>query len=287
MALAPLTTENTCVVLDSTSDRPPAEFPANWRHIPLSVRFGTETLRDYVDITPTEFYRRLPLSRELPKTSQPSAGEFAELYASLAGYERVYSIHLSGKLSGTIESANLAASEHPNVTVVDTHSVSVVSGMVADRVQELLGAGTTHDEIMRACDASGERSGVVVYLDTIEYLVKGGRIGRAQSIVGGLLKVRPILEIAGGEVVARTRVRSRARAFTDFAAFLRDSPPAGGTLRVSVATAAMPDIGTDLAQLVRETRPDATLARQDDLGPVIGTYGGPGCMGVAYFSAPD
>ena len=280
-----LTPDNTCIVLDSTCDLPPSEFPPNWRHIPLRVRFGTEQLRDWVDITPDTFYRRLPGAPELPKTSQPSAGEFTELYATLAHYERVYSIHLSGNVSGTVESARLAASEHPNVTVVDTRFASVVTTLVGRRVQEMLEGGTTHQAVMEMCAQVPDRCGVCVYLDTVEYLVKGGRIGRAQGLVGSLLKVRPIIEMAGGEVTPRTRVRSRARGYTEFAAWLRDAP-AGGSLRLGTAVAAIADVRADLAQLCREVRPDGDLQIQADLGPVIGTYAGPGAMGLCYFAAP-
>ena len=145
-----LTLENTAVVLDSTADFPDAQirFP-NMRVVPLYVRFGEESFRDYVELDPHGFYERLRTAAELPTTSQPTPQDFLSTYNALAGYERIYSLHISSKLSGTFQSASLAASEvgGDRVRLIDTESASVGIGMLAIAIQELLARGTTDEEI--------------------------------------------------------------------------------------------------------------------------------------------
>ena len=137
-------------MLDSTADFPDAQirFP-NMRVVPLYVRFGEESFRDYVELDPHGFYERLRTAAELPTTSQPTPQDFLSTYNALAGYERIYSLHISSKLSGTFQSASLAASEvgGDRVRLIDTESASVGIGMLAIAIQELLARGTTDEEI--------------------------------------------------------------------------------------------------------------------------------------------
>ncbi len=144
-----LTIENTAVVLDSTADFPEAqERFANWRMVPLYVRFGEESRRDYVEIGPQEFYARLRTVTALPTTSQPTPGDFLTVYEELAGYERIYSLQISAKLSGTFESARTAASElGDKVRVVDTMTASAAITMLGMAIQRRLERGTTDDEV--------------------------------------------------------------------------------------------------------------------------------------------
>src|SRR5262249_12746809 len=129
-----LTADNTAIVLDSTSDFPegPERFP-NWRMVPLYVRFGGDTYRDYVDLSPEQFYALLRAAPVLPQTSQPTPGDFLSCYEGLAGYERVLSLHISAKMSGTLESARAAAEEigGDRIRTVDTESASAGIGLLA------------------------------------------------------------------------------------------------------------------------------------------------------------
>ena len=129
-----LTVENTALVFDSTADYPegPSSYP-NWRVVPLYVRFGEESFRDYVDLGPAQFYERLAAATELPSTSQPSPGDFAAAYEELSGYERVLSLQLSSTLSGTFASATAAAADFPAVRVIDTRTVSAAIAMLGVR----------------------------------------------------------------------------------------------------------------------------------------------------------
>ncbi len=192
-----LTAENTAVVLDSTADYPeaPARFP-NMRFVPLYVRFGDETYKDYTELGPAEFYSKLRTSPVLPATSQPTPQDFLETYESLAGYERIYSLHVSAKLSGTFQSAELAASElgGDRVRTVDSKTASLAIAMLAHAIQRRLARGTTDVELAALVERFQRDNTVVFTLETLEYLQRGGRIGRAAALAGSLLNVRPILE---------------------------------------------------------------------------------------------
>src|SRR6188472_3959962 len=145
-----LSAENTAIVVDSTADFPEAtqRFP-NWRVVPLYVRFGDQSFRDYVELDPDAFYARLRAAPETPTTSQPTPGDFLSAYEGLAGYERILSVHIAGKLSGTIESARAAASElgGDRVRAIDSESASAAIAMLGLAVQRRLERGTTDEEV--------------------------------------------------------------------------------------------------------------------------------------------
>src|SRR5919202_531342 len=147
---AVLAAANTAIVLDSTADFPeaPARF-ANWRVVPLYVRFGADSFKDYVDLSPHEFYARLRTAEELPTTSQPTPGDFLAAYEELAAFDRIYSLHLSASLSGTYNSATTAAQQVGSDTVrtVDSGSASAAVAMLGLAIQRRLDRGTTDDEI--------------------------------------------------------------------------------------------------------------------------------------------
>ena len=209
-----LTSENTAVVLDSTSDYPeaPSRFP-NMRFVPLYVRFGDDTYRDYDELGPADFYSRLRTSPVLPATAQPTPQDFLTAYESLAGYERIYSLHVSAKVSGTFQSAELAAAElgGDRVRVVDSRTASLAIAMLAHAIQRRLARGTTDVEIAALIERFHRECEVVFTVETLEYLQRGGRIGRAAALAGSLLNVRPILGVQDGEVVAVARVRGGRR----------------------------------------------------------------------------
>ena len=145
-----LTADNTAIVLDSTADFPeaPERFP-NWRVVPLYVRFGTESFRDYVELSPQDFYARLRTAEALPTTSQPTPADFLGTYRELEAYERIYSLHISGDLSGTYRSASVAADElgDDRVRTVDTGTASAAVAMLGLAIQRRLERGTTDEEI--------------------------------------------------------------------------------------------------------------------------------------------
>jgi DegV family protein with EDD domain len=280
-----LNSENTAIVLDSTADFPDAQirFP-NMRVVPLYVRFGEESFRDYVELDPHGFYTRLRTASELPTTSQPTPQDFVSTYHALAAYERVYSLHISAKLSGTFQSASLAAAEDGDrVRVVDTESASVGIGMLALALQDLLARGTTDEEIDALVERYRAAAGILFTVDTLEFLAKGGRIGRGKALMGSLLNVKPILAIEDGEVVPVTRVRGRAKAFAEFRSRFEAATTDGPGLGIAIAHAEAADAAEDLRSLVLEARPNAEVRLVTTLGAVVGTHAGPGTIGFFWF----
>jgi len=280
-----LTTANTAIVVDSTADFPEAQqrYP-NWRIVPLYVRFGTESFRDYVELGPDDFYARLRGSPVMPTTSQPTPADFHAVYEELGDYERVYSLHIAGTLSGTVESARAASREFGDlIRVVDTETASAAVAMLGLSIQRRLEQGTTDEEVEAVVERHRRDAQLIFTLDTLDYLARGGRIGRDSAWAGQLLKVKPILTIRGGEVVPLKRVRGNRRAFDEFIAAFEAGSSDGPNLRVAIAHAEAPDRADALRQLVRRTRPQAQLELVTSLGPVVGTHAGPGTVGLFWF----
>jgi len=281
-----LTTENTAIVLDSVSDYPEAaaRFP-NMRFVPLYVRFGDETYRDYVDLGPKEFYEKLRTATELPATSQPTPQDFLTAYENLAAYERIYVLNVSSKVSGTYQSASLAAAElgGDKVRVIDTLTASLAIAMLSHAVQRRLARGTTDEEIDELVERFYENCGVVFTVETLEFLQRGGRIGRAAALAGTLLNLRPILGITDGVVVALAKVRGRQKALAEFQRRLEAATEDRPGLRIAVAHADADEWVGTLSKLVWETRPKAEIEFSASLGAVVGTHAGPGAVGFFWF----
>ena len=280
-----LSAENTAIVLDSTADCPdPQARHPNWRMVPLYVRFGDEALREYVDITPEEFYRRLRESPEPPKSSQPTPADFSAVYEELAGYERIVAVLLSAKLSGTYESARLAAeSSGRNVTLVDSGVICGGAVILADALQRRLERGTTEEELLAVVERFRRTRGLLFTVETLEYLVRGGRVGKASGLAGQLLNVKPILHFDDGEVAPLKRVRGRAKALAEFEAMFLEATKDSPDLHVGVGHADAPEDAAKLVERLRAARPSAALDIVTTLGPVIGTHGGPGTLGLFWF----
>jgi DegV family protein with EDD domain len=280
-----LTAANTAIVVDSTADFPeaPERYP-NWRIVPLYVRFGDESFRDYVELAPGDFYARLRSSPVTPTTSQPTPGDFHTVYEELGGYERLYSLHIAGTLSGTVESARAAAGEFGDrIRIVDTETASAAVAMLGLAIQRRLERGTTDEEVEALVERHRRESQLIFTLDTLDYLARGGRIGRASAWAGQLLKVKPILTIRGGEVIPVKRVRGNQRAFQEFITAFEAGSGEGANLRVAIAHADAPDRADALTELVGRTRARAQLELVTTLGPVVGTHAGPGTVGLFWF----
>jgi fatty acid kinase fatty acid binding subunit len=280
-----LNSENTAIVLDSTADFPeaPDRFP-NWRIVPLYVRFGDETRRDYVELGPDEFYARLRTASELPSTSQPSPGDFLAVYETLTAYERVYSLHISAKLSGTCESARRAAAElGDRVRVVDTQSASAAIALLGLAIQRRLDRGTSDDEIDALVAAHARESRLVFSVDTLEFLQRGGRIGKAAAFAGAMLNIKPILTISGGEVLPLKRVRGNQKAVQEFARVFSEGTRDDPRVQVGIAHADAPERAEALRALVTDLRPRARVEIVTTLGAVVGTHAGPGTVGLFWF----
>ena len=279
-----LTAQNTAIVLDSTADFPeaPQRFP-NWRVVPLYVLFGDESYRDYVDLTPAEFYTRLRTAEQLPTTSQPTPGDFLQTYEELAHYDRIYSLHISSALSGTYQSATTAAAEvGDKVRTIDSESASAAIAMLGLAIQRRLQHGTSDEAIDALVRGFRERAGLIFTVETLEFLRRGGRIGRASAWAGQLLHVKPMLTIQR-EVVPLKRVRGNQKAMQEFVSEFTSRTEDTPTLKVGIAHADAPERATQLEKMVRHERPQAEIELVTTLGAVVGTHAGPGTVGFFWF----
>ncbi len=280
-----LTAANTAVVVDSTADFPeaPDRFP-NWRVVPLYVRFGDESFKDYVELTPTEFYARLRTADELPTTSQPTPGDFLAAYEELAAYERIYSVHISGDLSGTYASAATAAEQvgGDRVRTIDSGSASAGLAMLGLAIQRRLEVGTTDEEIDALLERYRRDAALLFTVDTLEFLRRGGRIGRAKAWAGTLLHVKPILTLER-EVIPLKRVRGNQKAMQTFIEEFTSRTGDGPGLRVGIAHADAPERAEQLRKMVAGERPNAEIDVVTTLGAVVGTHAGPGTVGFFWF----
>ncbi len=269
------------VVTDSTADLPPAlSEPLGIRVVPLNVHFGEQVFRDQVDLSTAAFMERLTSSAVLPKTSQPSPGAFADVYEALAkDHDGIISIHISGRLSGTVQSAQLAKTQIATpipIEVIDSRNVSLGLGLQVLRAAELASSGLDVEHVARQLRNEINRYHLVFFVDTLEYLQRGGRIGRAAALAGSVLRLKPVLRIEDGQVVPHERTRTRARAIAALEQFVRSLPRVN---RLAVVHSTSPDDAERLAASLGPLTPnDPPIVAT--FGPVVATHAGPGAVGV-------
>lgn len=279
------------IVTDSTADLP-AGIAA--KHgitvVPLKVFFGEEGYRDGVDITPEMFYRKLREAKTLPTTSQPAPAEFTEVYRELArDGSPVLSLHLSLGLSGTYQSAVIgaAAAEGADVTVLDTRSASIGLGLIALEAAKAAKAGLGKEEILQLVRRAIAANHIILLVDTLEYLQKGGRIGKAQALLGSLLNIKPILILRGGQVEPLEKVRGQAKAVRRLAELAAAEVNSNDKVVVSIAHAAAPEAAAALLEKAAPLFANLADIFIAEVGPVIGTHVGPGTLGVIIQGLPQ
>ncbi|MBI4306372.1 MAG: DegV family protein [Chloroflexi bacterium] len=271
------------IVTDSTSDIPRNLADAlGIRVVPLNVHFGDEAFLDGETITADEFFHRLESGGVFPKTSQPSVGAFAETYRELAGSgaTEIVSIHISSRVSGTYNSAIQARSEigdRIQVHVVDTLQASMGLGLVVIEVARAVKNGINGRDAASLANELAGRARFFGLLDTLEYLHKGGRIGRAQLFLGSLLKIHPILTMQEGVAHPLERARTRSKGIARMKEITADSAPLRS---LAVMHTTEPDEAARLADGIRQHAPDGRVT-VTQFGPVLGTYLGPGALGIS------
>jgi DegV family protein with EDD domain len=280
-----MTTRSVAIVTDSTADLPPELARSHGvTVVPLTLNFEGKALLDGVDIRPDEFYRRLPSATTHPTTSQPAPGRFAEVYAALlADHDEVLSIHISQRLSGTYESARQAAdmTDAKRVRVVDSELVSMSLGLITLAAAKLASSGSDAKSVeSKVLDM---RSQVQTYFSvaTLEFLRRGGRIGRASALLGSVLQLKPVLCIRDGLVTPLERVRTFDRALNRVVELAREVDRGQGVC-VIVGHA---DAEADAERIGRELDPIAETLMIQPLGPVVGAHAGPGVVGVGCYPA--
>ena len=277
------------IVTDSTSDLDPAV--AAEQHItlaPAHVRFGDVDYKDGVDITGEQFYTMLIEAQDLPQTSQPSVGEFAEIYERLAqDHEHIVSLHVSGKLSGTMQSALTAAQQFEGesscqIHVVDTQSASIGLAYMAREAARLVGEGSEADQIVNHIKYVANLMHLAFTPDTLEYLRRGGRLGAASHLLGSLLRIKPVLILEDGAIEALDKVRTRSRVVERMVRYVESVAGPDATLtHLGVMHANDPDFAAELQEAIL-SRVSAQSVLNGAIGPAIGTHAGPGAVGISF-----
>ena len=274
------------IVTDSSAYLP-ADLVARYGiHVmPLKVAFGQTVYRDCVDITEEEFYHKLAKAKELPITSQPSAGEFLAFYQEVARQSQgIVSIHLSGALSGTYNSAMAARHMLPDVPieVIDSHSASMGQGFLALAAARAAAEGQSLAEIAAWTGDLVPRLNVIFVLDTLKYLQKGGRIGGAQALMGSMLAIKPLLHLHEGRVEPLEKVRSKGKAVQRLVEIMAERLQ-GRPAHIAILHSAIPQEAEALRAEIAARFPCRELLLCG-VSPVIGTHTGPGCLGLAFYA---
>jgi DegV family protein with EDD domain len=253
--------------------------------VPLYVRFGEEVYRDRVEITTDEFYHKLVHGDILPTTTQPSPGDFLNVYKKLAKEtDEILVITVSGVLSGTYQSAMQAkdmVEEKCRIEVIDSRKVAMSLGLIVIEAAKAAKAGTDLDKLADLARKAIPRSHLVIYFDTLKYLAKGGRIGKAQGLMGAMLSIKPILTIKDGEMAPLTRVRSLAAGMDYLYNFVPGFPKIEA---LAVEHATTPDEADKLVERISAIIPKERIYRSI-VSPVLGTHAGPNAIALTVLEA--
>jgi DegV family protein with EDD domain len=249
--------------------------------VPIYVRFGEEVYRDRVTISEDEFYERLTHDPVYPSTTQPGPQDFLEAYQKLsAEADGIVSIHISGKLSGTYNSALMARDMLEGgcpVEVVDSETLSMSVGLIVIAAAEMAKAGESIDKIVEAAKQAIPETYLFFLLDTLEYLKRGGRIGKAKALMGSILNVKPMLTVKDGELVPVGQARNRAKGMDKLFDFAKN---AGNIQDLAVVYNTTPDEAQALVERLGSVF-DKEKIRMSRVGPGLGVHGGPGAMLIA------
>jgi DegV family protein with EDD domain len=274
------------IITDSTADLPQWMYDAHdIAVIPLYVIFdGQEAYKQDVELSKRDFYSRMRKIKALPKTAQPTPDEFLEYYKRLTeDGSSLISIHISGKMSGTVQSARLAASSLPerDIVIVDSAQVSACLGLVVEGAARAAEAGRSKEEVLALVDRLKEMVRVYFIVDSLEYLHKGGRIGAASNLIGNLLSIKPVLDIKNGLIAPVEKIRGKAKALERIAQLLEEETRKHGPMRYLLCHAGQE---SDLEVWRELLFPRIPYSNREDieLGGVVGAHAGPGTMAVFF-----
>ncbi len=275
----------TAIVTDSTTYIPQDLVKKYGIYVaPQQIIWGTETFRDGVDMSSTQFYERLRNDKENPKTSQASPGTFKELFSeALKSADTVLAIVLSSKLSQTFNSANIAKSEFPGaqIEVVDSLATAMATGFMALAAARAAAEGKSLAELKKMSEENISKVGVVFVVDTLDYLHRGGRIGGAQKFIGNALNVKPVLELRDGRVEPLERVRTKKKAVEFMINTIAGRVAGKGPLQLATVHAnAEAEARELLAAASEKMKPAEALLTE--VSPVVGAHTGPGTVGLAW-----
>ena len=270
-------------VTDSASDLDPAQAAADGiRIVPLSVTFGNESFRAGVDLTTDQFWARMTApDAPFPKTAASSPGEFKAIYdeAFASGADAIVSIHVSGKLSGSIKSAEVAKGMLPDreIHIVDSQGASMAEGILCYMGIDMAALGVSSAEIARILSDRASDLRMYVSLETLEYLKKGGRISGAQAAIGTFLSVKPIIAVEDGRVETADKPRTRSKSRERCIELICARP----IERIAILHTMAPDVEEFRDEVVRRSGIDPATIMVTIVGPSVGPHLGPGCVGAA------
>lgn len=275
------------IVTDSTSDLP-REFVEELgiKVVPLNVHFGEETFLDWVELTPEDFFTKLRQSDILPRTSQPSPGDFVTAYKEVgASGDSIISLHISDKLSGTCQSAYMARDmlQDYDIEVINSKITSMALGYVVIEAARAAKEGKSKEEVLEIINKNLEGIHIFFLVDTLEYLQKNGRIGKASAFLGGMLNVKPILSLNDGIVVPVEKVRGKTRARRRLVELLKERIP-GKAIKGAVIHGDALEGAEELAEVLKEEFEIEEIIITM-IGSIIGSHTGPGTLGLFFVAA--
>jgi DegV family protein with EDD domain len=275
------------IVTDSVANLTPETIAEhNIYVIPQILNWEGQSLLDQIDISTAQFYERLPQSKDLPKTSQPSPGQFTEHFQKVAeGAESIVAVFVSSALSGTIQSAHLGAEamgDYP-IEIVDSRSASLGLGLLAVAAARHAAAGHDYREVAEYVRGLVPRMRVLFVVDTLEYLHKGGRIGGAKRLVGSVLSIKPVLHIENGQIEPLASIRTKSKAIAHMIEVVLGEMKDKQHIHAGIIHAGAPNDAAYIQQQILATvQPQELLV--NELTPVIGANVGPGVVGMGYYT---
>jgi len=273
------------IITDSTADLT-KEFilKHNIEIVPLTIHLGDKSWKDYYDVEPGEYYELLRKSSAFPTTSQPTPQDFVNAYSPFVEKgEPILSVHLSSKLSGTFQSALLARSQFPGarIEVVDSLQASFALSMIVIICAEKANQGASLEEVADMARKIGPQIETYFSVDSLEYLHRGGRIGKAQAFLGTLMKIKPLLKVVNGEVQPIEKIRTRDRLLNRFVELVEQAAREHSQLILTVAESDNSEVMTELLGRL-ERIPGVSLVFRGKIGGVITSHAGPGALGIAF-----
>ena len=276
------------IVTDSTSNIPDENLEnLPIIQVPLQLNWGENTYRDGIDLSAEEFYTRLQTASVMPSTSQPTPSIFESIYRDLLqkGYD-IVSIHISSRLSGTLDSAIQAKNRIASgrIAVMDSLTASMAQGFIVLTAARAAASGATFDECRKLASEAVKKTGILFVVKTLEFLRRGGRIGGAAALLGTALNLKPILTVRDGQVEAQEKIRTMNKALDRCLDILLDRVKGKFPLHLALLHANAPEEAQNLFTMVKEKLGNNAMTEIlfNQVSPVIGTHTGPGTVGIAY-----
>ena len=273
------------IITDSTADLIPA-VKSRLTVVPLTLRFGDQEFIDGITISHKEFYEKLVESDVLPTTSQATPAMFEDVFRPVAeAGDSAVVLTLSSKLSGTYQSARIAAAEFENIHVVDTESVAIGAGILAERALQLADQGLSASQIVQRLEQEKKNIRVIAMVDTLEYLKRGGRVSKTVAFAGGLLNIKPVLSVVGGEIKMLGKARGSKQGNNLLVTEIQKAGGVDFNRPVLLGYTGMSDVllqkyMEDSKALWADSRTELNITV---IGSVIGTHTGPGAIAAAFF----